>query len=97
MSLPVILRPEAEDDITSARDYYDRHAGIGQSFVNRVDQAIERIGDAPESYPFVRRDIRWYRTRRFPYIVYYRVRPDRIEILAVLHGRRDNSILKHRL
>ena len=36
-------------------------------------------------------DIRASRLRRFPYIVYYRVLSDRVEVLAVLHGRRDSS------
>jgi plasmid stabilization system protein ParE len=31
------------------------------------------------------------RTRRFTYIVYYRALNDRVEVVAVLHGRRDAS------
>ena len=29
--------------------------------------------------------------RQFPFVVYYRVRDDRIEVLAVMHGGRDPS------
>lgn len=42
------------------------------------------------------KDVRFCRTRRFPYVVYYRVKADRVEVLAVLHGRRDPADWKRR-
>lgn len=35
--------------------------------------------------------------RRFPYSVYYRVHADRVEVVAVQHGRRDPDDWKSRL
>lgn len=45
----------------------------------------------PEIYSTVWRNVRAARLRQFTYVVLYRLRPDRIEVLAVTHGRRDPS------
>ena len=37
----------------------------------------------------VLRDVRRGKLRRFPYVVYYRVLTDRIEVIGILHGSRD--------
>ena len=42
------------------------------------------------------RGVRPAKLRRFPYVVYYRVLADRIEVLAVLHGSRDPRIWQGR-
>jgi plasmid stabilization system protein ParE len=55
-----------------------------------------RIGQMPEIHAVLHRDIRRAKVKKFPYNVYYRVRPDRVEVIAVLHGRRDPSIWKNR-
>jgi len=89
MSRPVGIRPDAEREIASARDWYnDRQDGLGANFVLEVDAAIARIAEAPDLYAMRWPDIRSCRIQRFPYIVYYRWLPNRIEILAVLHGSR---------
>jgi plasmid stabilization system protein ParE len=35
--------------------------------------------------------------KRFPYVVYYRVHPDRIEVIAVLHGSRHPRTWRGRI
>ncbi|HEX8201483.1 MAG TPA: type II toxin-antitoxin system RelE/ParE family toxin [Isosphaeraceae bacterium] len=42
-------------------------------------------------------DVRACRLRRFPYVVYYRVLADRVEVLAVLHGSRESSTWRSRV
>ena len=97
MSLPVILRPEAEQDLEAARDYYDEQAGLGQAFVDRVSEVLDRIGDTPRLYAVIWKTVRSCQTRRFPYVIYYRVRTDFVEVLAVLHGRRNPTAWKRRV
>jgi hypothetical protein len=50
MSLPVILRPEAVQDVESARDWYEQQAGLGQAFLGRLSEALGRVGAMPEMY-----------------------------------------------
>jgi plasmid stabilization system protein ParE len=94
----LILRPEAISDIESARDWYERkQAGLGQSFVRRVLAAFERVAATPEFYASVWQDVRFYRVKRFPFVVYYRTRGRDVEVLAVLRGSRDSGVWRSRV
>jgi hypothetical protein len=45
VNLPVVLRPEASRDAQAARDHLDaQQAGLGQAFLDRVNEALARIG-----------------------------------------------------
>ena len=97
MSLPVILRPEAQDDVAAARNWYEQQgAGLGDEFIEALDDVLANIAAAPEAHQVIGRDVRRAKLSRFPYAVYYRVLADRIEVLAVLHGRRDPGVWQSR-
>ncbi len=84
VSTPVILRPEATQDLQDARDWYEgQRIGLGDTFATRAADALDRLGSVPELYGVVWQDVRAAPIRRHPYIVYYRVLPDRVEV----HGR----------
>ena len=73
MSLPVVLRPEASRDTEEARDYLEgQQAGLGQAFLDRLNEVLGRIGALPELYRVVWRNVRAARLRQFTYVVYYR-------------------------
>ena len=90
MTLPLIITPEAEEDLAEAKAWYDRkREGLGEEFVLCVEAALDHIRRVPAAatqvYPGVRRVV----VRRFPYGVFYRVDPDQIAVLAVYHSKRD--------
>jgi len=90
MSLPILLRPEAKADLLAARDWYEQQrAGLGDEFAEAVEQLLARIQIFPELYGVLLSKVRGGKLRRFPYVLYYRALPDRIEVLAVLHGSRN--------
>lgn len=95
----VVLRREAVDDLASARDWYEqRQQGLGIDFVHMADEALERIGRSPLLFGVIDDEkVRVCRLVRFPYVVYYRVLSDAIEILAVLHAHRDARAWRARL
>jgi toxin ParE1/3/4 len=94
---PIALRPEAEADIESAQEWYNEHlAGLGDNFVEQVSETLEIIASAPERFAILWKQVRGFPLRRFPYVVYYRAHADRVEVLAVLHGRRDTSAWRDR-
>jgi plasmid stabilization system protein ParE len=97
MTLPVVLTHEAEAEFDEAADWYERTAGLGAEFVARIRDALSRIGSMPELHAVVYQDIRRAVIRRFPYNIYYRVRADRVEVIAVFHGRRDPSVWQKRV
>jgi plasmid stabilization system protein ParE len=92
MSLPVIYLPEARDDIDAAYAVYEaRQPGLGDPFLQAVDDRVSQIQANPAMYGSVNGDVRAAPLRRFPYVVYYRVQATQIEIIAVQHGRRSSS------
>ena len=92
MSLPVILRHEAEADVQEARDQLEAvRVGLGSQILARVREVLARIEKMPELHGKVWQDVRAARLKQFRYIVYFIVLADRVEVLAVLHGARDPS------
>ena len=49
VSLPLILRPEATQDLQDARDWYEqRQAGLGTTFATRAATALDGVERFPE-------------------------------------------------
>jgi plasmid stabilization system protein ParE len=92
VSLPVAMRAEATQDAEDARDYYeDKRVGLGQKSLDRMNDGIAQIGFLPELFGVAWKNVRAVRIKKFPYVVYYRVFTDRVEVLAVIHGSRHPS------
>lgn len=100
MSFRVFLRPEVEIEISEAATWYeDQQNGLGAEFVEAVDHAIDNLSVNPllASRRHRRRNIRWFRTDRFPYRIIYEVGTDSVLIIAVLHSARDDLHWRKRL
>jgi plasmid stabilization system protein ParE len=98
MSLAAVFRPEAQADLLRTRDWYERQrVGLGEIFSVSVEQVVNRIETMPQMYAIVFRDVRRAKLRTFPYLIYYRVLSDRIEVIAILHGSRDPKLWQERL
>lgn len=97
MSLPVILRPDAEADVRDAYEYLEEaRTGLGEQFAARLHDVLERIESMPQSFGIVWQDVHAVRLRKFRYVVYYVVTKDHVEVLAVMHGARDQSVWRSR-
>ena len=80
-----------------AFDFYDgRKASLGTDFIARVQEVFDRIAMNPQQYPVALTDIRKAVVKRFPYCVYYRAGPTRVEIIAIFHTARDPAIWRGR-
>jgi plasmid stabilization system protein ParE len=98
VSLPLLLRPEADADIQVSYDELEEvQVGLGDQFVARVREVLERIEAMPRLFAVVWHDVRAVRLKKFRHVVYYIILDDRVEILAVLHGARDTSVWQSRL
>ena len=51
--------------------------------------ALNRIEVGPDAYPLIEADVRRCLTRTFPFGVLFRDKPDVIEVIAVMHLRRE--------
>jgi toxin ParE1/3/4 len=87
--LPVRLRSIADAELAEALKWYaTRSRDVATRFLGAVEEALERIRQAPDANPLVTPTLRRVLLRRFPYAVYYRVFPTVISVVGVVHGRR---------
>lgn len=97
LNLPVILDPEAQDEFDQGYDYYEgQRAGLGETFADAVQVALDQIGDMPQLHRAVFGDIRRAVVHGFPYCVYYREEASRVRVLSVFHTSRDPNIWQSR-
>jgi plasmid stabilization system protein ParE len=99
MNRRLIIRPEAETDLTDAVEWYDRREpDLGLELVSEVHSAISRALKNPESFTPVRRNpmVRRVLTRRFPYRVFFIDRQDALVVFAVLHVARHDRVWTYR-
>ncbi len=93
----VILR-EALDDLVEARIWYeDRSLGLGDRFLDRVDDCVDRIRKNPELYERVYKDYRRAVVHRFPYVVFYESSVNTITVYSVFHSAQDPKKWRKRL
>jgi plasmid stabilization system protein ParE len=98
VSLPLVLRDEAQAEFDEAFDYYEgQQTGLGVDFVARVQQVFDRISANPQLHGVVFADIRKAVVTRFPYCVFYRAEAARVEVIAVFHSKRDPSMWQGRV
>jgi plasmid stabilization system protein ParE len=89
MSLPLRFSRAAKRDIDLAFVWYEKQKpGLGDELLEAVEECLKRVADGPEMFAIVRLDLRVALVRRFPYLVVFRIRPDRIRISAVVHASR---------
>lgn len=97
MTWPLVIQRIAKRDIADAIRWYDRQrAGLGDEFESDLDAAFQRLQNGPPFVAPIYREVRFAKLQRFPFVVYFRQQPDRIEVLAVLHAKRDPKILQQR-
>jgi len=91
----LVLHPEARAELRSAALWYDeRRPGLGDEFISEVSAALDRIGDAPESYPawpgtrVAGPTIRKTTIQRFPYVIAFEKHEQHVLVLAVAHAKR---------
>ena len=97
MRRTIIFRPAAEQELREAFEWYEeRRTGLGTQFEGEVNRILERVLDNPLTFPRVHGPLHRALTRRFPYALFYLLRPDRIIVVAVFHGRRDPKIWQSR-
>lgn len=91
------LRPAARDDVESAVSWLVQTAGleVAASFIDAVEAAFTHVGRHPQAgSPRVGLELRIEGLRAWvveghPYVVVYIVRHDFVDVVRVLHTRRD--------
>ena len=83
-----LLGPAEQEMLDAARYYESQAAGLGEDFLSKVQSAVKDVAEHPDMGPVIRFDIRRRLVHRFPYGILYRICPEEIVIVAVMHLRR---------
>jgi plasmid stabilization system protein ParE len=88
----LLIRPEAEQDLAEARDWYEgKRVGLGDEFLDEVALAmrgLEQDSELPRLY-FL--DFRRVLLRRFPYKIFYQVIGERLVVFRILHAKQEHG------
>ncbi len=89
-----MLVPAAVADLELTHAYLDAvEDELGSRFVAALDELFARLEEFPRSAPLVAGyvDVRRGVVRGSPYVVFYRHRAERIDVLRVLRAARDDA------
>jgi plasmid stabilization system protein ParE len=91
------LLPEAESDLEMGADFYESQSpGLGMYFTDCLATDIDSLalfGGIHEQYRSFFRS----RSKRFPFMIYYMINGDYVEVYAVLDARQDPEAIDARL
>ncbi|NCO61164.1 MAG: plasmid stabilization protein [Deltaproteobacteria bacterium CG_4_8_14_3_um_filter_51_11] len=89
---------DAEAEMIEAAQFYEeRSSGLGLSFLDAVEEAVNVICENPKAYPLLSDAIRRKIVKRFPYGVIFAVEHDRIRVVAIAHLKRRPEYWRYRL
>lgn len=90
--MKLIIHPGASADIQGEAIYYEEiQAGLGLTFLDEVDSAVDRVLSMPEAFPERRKNIRMFVFARFPFSLLYRTVENTLEVLVVRHHARHEE------
>ena len=83
--LPILL-PAAKRDVKKAYEWYEEQkSGLGEIFLERVEECLRAIGRNPKAFRIVARDARRAVVKQFPYVIFYRIEARTIYVYSVFH------------
>jgi len=90
----LIVKPEAEAELTEALEWYsNRHkTGLEVELYNEISKVLEYIALYPEHFQKKYRNIRIRFTEKFKYGIHYIVEENTIFVLAILHTSRKPRV-----
>jgi len=95
--IPVSFHPEANSEMMEAAVFYEaQQQDLGKHFLSAVQGALNQILINPLLYPVVHLDVRRCITKTFPFSVLFRVTPDQVIVMSVMHQRRHPDYWKKR-
>lgn len=98
MPYPLIVEPEAECELECIVSWYNsQRPGLGQAFLESVEDVFDRIRKTPELHAIAHRTARLTLVKRFPYVVCYIFDGEKVYVIAVFHGYCESDVWKSRV
>ena len=96
--ITVHFHPQAEAELIAAATWYEeQQKDLGKRFLSSVEDGISRLKINPLLFPLIDSEIRRCLTRTFPFGILFRYRNERIEVIAVMHLRREPGYWQERM
>jgi len=92
----IVFHTDAAEEMQAAAYYAARARGLGDEFLDEIEQGLHRIQQFPRLWPIYEGEYRRYLLQRFPYGLIYRIDPEKIFIIAVAHLHRQPGYWKNR-
>lgn len=94
---PVVLRRQAEQDITEAVEHYRAEAGeaVALGWIDELERVLTRMATHPGTgstryaHDLGLPGLRFQPLRKYPHLVFYMEQESSIDVWRVLHGHRD--------
>jgi toxin ParE1/3/4 len=90
--MQVDIMPQAWSDLAEIGDYIaEDNEERARSFVDELHEASMSLAAYPERYALVPeyRDLGVRSRSHGAYVIFYRIKHERVQVLRVVHGRRD--------
>ena len=85
----VEFHPAALQEVENAQAWYEERSLLAASaFLRELSMAVQRIRQAPHRYPAAPAGTRRLLLDQFPFTIYYRLKGDTLNIVAVAHQKR---------
>jgi plasmid stabilization system protein ParE len=90
VTLRLVFRPEAEEEIAASAEWYElRRAELAAEFLRALDAAVASVTRSPLRFPELHPGMRRCLLRRFPYSLIYSVSSEEIVIISCTHWRQN--------
>ena len=93
---PIRFRALADSDLRAAlQQYQSESPALAERFLHRIEQVIDHIGSHPAAGSLRYAEtldlpgLRCWPCRQFPWLVFYVMRRDTIDVIRILHARQD--------
>lgn len=91
------LHPQAQEELEQTILFYKKQqAGLEKRFIEAADDAINRACRNPLLYRKIDDDVRKCRLLHFPYAIIFRTRSAQLEIIAIMHLRKQPNYWQSR-
>jgi plasmid stabilization system protein ParE len=91
VSYTVVVSIHAEEQLTSAAQYYEQQSdGLGYRFIDEVEKAYDKLKKNPQHYSFISNRLKRFRDvglNNFPYVMVYEIAGNEVLIHSIFDTR----------
>jgi plasmid stabilization system protein ParE len=91
-----VFHPNAAEEIEQTTAFYKKQqVGLEKRFIEDLENGIEKVCAHPLRYKIVEDDVRKW-LAHFPYLLIYQLQSEQVEIIALMHLRKQPDYWKNR-